>query len=63
MFRLFNKRTISIVNTVFNLTCSCRPLTDTPYNLKTDMDIMETLLRNIGKKSSVMTSSHIDIQS
>lgn len=38
MFRLFNKRTISIVNTVFNLTCSCRPLTDTPYNLKTDMD-------------------------
>lgn len=26
-----------------------------------DKNITETLLRNIGKKSSVMTSSHIDI--
>lgn len=36
MFSIFNKRKVSIVDTLFFFTCSSRPLTNTPYNLSSD---------------------------
>lgn len=34
MFSFVNERTVSRMDTLFNLACTGRPLTDTSYNLK-----------------------------
>jgi hypothetical protein len=36
VLRFLDKRTISTVNALFNLACSSRPLTHTPYDLENE---------------------------